>query len=87
MLDSRNLPTVLCCAAQVGDAMVSAKDKKLVTVKPNTPMSDAAQLMLHHDVSAGPGHTSSGRCLLLVSFLFVDQSTVCCHVSLWQPRR
>lgn len=35
---------------QVKEAMVG-KDK-VVTVKPAVPMSDAAQLMLHHDVSS-----------------------------------
>jgi hypothetical protein len=42
---------VVCCCGcvQVKDAMVG-KDK-VVTVKPGAPMSEAAQLMVHNDVS------------------------------------
>lgn len=40
-----------CCCMQVKDAMVG-KDK-VVTVKPGAPMSEAAQLMVHNDVSVG----------------------------------
>lgn len=45
------ISALLCsfCVLQVADAMVG-KDK-VVTVKPGALMSDAAQLMVHNDVS------------------------------------
>jgi hypothetical protein len=45
---------LLLLLLQVAEAM-SGKDK-VISVKPSTPMSEAAHLMLHHDVSfANPG--------------------------------
>jgi CBS domain-containing protein len=70
---------------QVSEAM-SGKDK-VISVKPSTPMSEAAHLMLHHDVSCTAYteveslYDSSSNSTVMPTKQQQQQHTSCCTMT------